>query len=79
MYEHSTRVPFIAVGPGIRQGVKIETPIYLQDVHPTTLELAGAKPADKVEFKSLMPLLQARPTGLPTMLFTVLTLACSAA
>ena len=57
MYEHSTRVPFIAVGPGIRQGVKIETPIYLQDVHPTTLELAGAKPADKVEFKSLMPLL----------------------
>ena len=52
MYEHSTRVPFIAVGPGIRQGVKIDAPIYLQDVHPTTLELAGVKPADKVEFKA---------------------------
>ena len=34
--------------------------MYLQDVHPTTLELAGAKPADKVEFKSLLPVLRGK-------------------
>ena len=51
MYEHSTRVPFIAVGPGIRQGVKIE-PRFIYRMCITTLKLAGAKPADKVEFKA---------------------------
>jgi len=60
MYEHSTRVPFIAVGPGIKSGAKNTSPMYLQDVHPTTLELAGAKPADKVEFKSLLPVLRGK-------------------
>ena len=29
-------------------------------MHPTTLELAGAKPADKVEFKSLLPVLKGK-------------------
>jgi len=58
MYEHSTRVPFIAMGPGIKAGAKNDAPMYLQDVHPTTLELAGVNPADKVEFKSLLPILK---------------------
>ena len=48
------------MGPGIKSGAKIDAPIYLQDVHATTLELAGAKPADKVEFHSVMPLLQGK-------------------
>jgi choline-sulfatase len=60
LYEHSTRVPFIAVGPGIATGAKNDAPIYLQDVHPTTLELAGAKPAAKVEFHSLLPMLKGK-------------------
>ena len=60
LYEHSTRVPFMAVGPGIKAGAKVETPIYLQDVHPTTIELAGGKPADKVEFHSLLPILKGK-------------------
>ena len=29
-------------------------------MHPTTLELAGAKPADKVEFHSLLPMLKGK-------------------
>ena len=53
-------MPFIAVGPGIAAGAKNEAPIYLQDVHPTTLEIAGAKPADKVEFHSLLPMLNGK-------------------
>ena len=57
MYDDSVRAPFIAVGPGIKPESKIDTPIYLQDVMPTTLELAGASVPDFVEFKSLKPLL----------------------
>ncbi len=55
MYDHSVRVPFMAVGPGIPVGKKTENPIYLQDVMPTTLELAGVDKPDHVEFHSLKP------------------------
>ena len=57
MYDHSVRVPFLVVGPNVNAGSKIDAPIYLQDVVPTALELAGA-PVDGVDFKSLLPLLK---------------------
>ena len=57
MYEHSMRAPFIASGPGVATGAVIETPIYLQDIMPTTLELAGIEETAGVDFKSLLPLL----------------------
>ncbi|GAA4469308.1 sulfatase-like hydrolase/transferase [Novipirellula rosea] len=57
MYDHSVRVPFIAVGPGVKPNAKIEQPIYLQDVMPTTLELAGASKPEYVEFHSVLPML----------------------
>lgn len=57
MYDHSMRVPFMIVGPGVEAGTKIEDTIYLQDVMPTALELAGAPTPDHVEFQSLMPLI----------------------
>jgi len=55
LYEHSVRVPFIVAGPGVPESERIDTPIYLQDVMPTTLELAGVEKPDHVEFTSLMP------------------------
>jgi len=58
-YEHSVRVPFVVVGPGIQAGVLDHTPIYLQDVMPTTLELAGAQQPEHVFFQSLLPRLAA--------------------
>ena len=58
MYDHSVRVPLIVRGPGIAKGARLETPVYLQDIMPTTLELAGAPRPDTVEFQSLMPLLR---------------------
>ncbi len=58
LYDHSVRVPFIVVGPGIAKGRKIEAPIYLQDVMPTTLELAGIPKPAHVQFHSLVPLLR---------------------
>lgn len=54
-YDHSVRVPFIVVGPGVPAGVTDPTPIYLQDVMPTTLELAGAEQPEHVFFQSLLP------------------------
>ena len=30
-------------GPGLKPGTRIDTPIYLQDVMPTTLELAEGR------------------------------------
>lgn len=57
MYDHSVRVPFILAGPGIPKGKVLDAPIYLQDVMPTFLELAGAKVPDDVDFQSLLPLI----------------------
>jgi choline-sulfatase len=58
MYDESVRVPFFVVGPEVRAGVRNATPIYLQSVMPTTLELAGLQVPRQVEFKSLLPLLK---------------------
>lgn len=58
MFDHSVRVPLILSGPGIPQGRLIDTPVYLQDVMPTTLELAGTRVPSFVQFRSLMPLVR---------------------
>lgn len=57
MYEHSTGVPFLVAGPGVASG-QVETPIYLQDVMATSLDLAGAERPEHVFFRSLMPLIR---------------------
>ncbi|OYP36574.1 sulfatase-like hydrolase/transferase [Rhodopirellula sp. MGV] len=62
LYDHSVRVPFIAIGPGVAPGKRIDAPIYLQDVMPTTLELAGVARPDHVQFQSLLPLLDGEPS-----------------
>jgi len=63
MYDHSLRVPFIVVGPGVEAGAKIDAPIYLQDAMPTALEIAGA-PLDDIEFQSVLPILAGEKGGL---------------
>jgi choline-sulfatase len=63
MYEHSLRPPFMVVGPDVEAGAQIDTPIYLQDVMPTSLELAGVDLPEQVEFKSLLPLLEDKTVG----------------
>ena len=62
MYEHSLRVPFIVVGPDVEKGASKKQSIYLQDIMPTTLELAGALVPESVEFKSLLPLIRDETT-----------------
>ena len=58
LYDHSTRVPLMVTGPGVPKGKKIDTPIYLQDIMATSLDLAGVEKPDHVEFNSLMPLIR---------------------
>ena len=58
LYEHSTRVPLLIVGPGIEAGSVCEQPVYLHDLVPT---IAGWARIDAPEFsegKSLAGLLK---------------------
>ncbi|WNJ20065.1 sulfatase-like hydrolase/transferase [Pontibacter sp. G13] len=55
LYDHSMRVPLMVKGPGVPAGAKIDAPVYLQDIVPTALELAGTEIPEFVEFQSLMP------------------------
>jgi len=57
LYDHSVRVPLIVTGPGVPKGRRIDAPVYLQDIMPSTLELAGAAKPEHVQFSSLMPLI----------------------
>lgn len=61
-YDHSVRVPFFVVGPGVPQGERIDAAVYLQDVMPTTLELAGVPKPDHVEFQSVLPFVRGERT-----------------
>ncbi|MEM9364841.1 MAG: sulfatase-like hydrolase/transferase [Planctomycetota bacterium] len=56
-YDHSTRVPFIVVGPGVTPNEINSQKIYLQDAMATALALAGVNTPDHVEFQSLLPVL----------------------
>ncbi len=60
MYDHSVRVPLMVTGPGIAKKQAIDAPVYLQDIMPSTLELAGIEKPEQVQFKSLMPLISGK-------------------
>ena len=60
LYDHSVRVPLIVNGPDIPKNKKIAAPVYLQDIMPSALELAGVSKPRHVQFKSLMPLIQGK-------------------
>ncbi|TWU55474.1 Arylsulfatase [Rubripirellula reticaptiva] len=62
LYDHSVRVPMMVVGPGVEAGRKIDEPVYLQDIMPTTLDLAGVQKPEHVDFNSLMPMLEGQPS-----------------
>jgi len=57
MYDHSIRPPLMVVGPDVPKNERREMDIYLQDIMPTAIELAGVKIPDYVEFNSLLPLI----------------------
>jgi arylsulfatase A-like enzyme len=62
LFDHSVRVPFMMVGPGVAKSEKIDEPIYLQDVMTTSLEIAKVEKPKHVQFQSLFPLLEGKAT-----------------
>ncbi len=60
LYELSTKAPLIISGPGIAKNLKIDSPVYLQDVIPTLMDLVNIPIPERVKYKSLRPLLESK-------------------
>ena len=60
-YDESLRVPLIVRGPGVPPGAVVDGIALNIDLAPTFTELAGASPADFVDGRSLVPLLDSDP------------------
>jgi arylsulfatase A-like enzyme len=60
MFEHSMKPPLIISGPNFPKGKIISSPVYMQDIMPTTLELANIPIPDDVAFKSLIPVIKGK-------------------
>lgn len=57
MFEHSMKVPLVIAGPGLPAGEHRDALVYMQDIVPTTCELAGAVTPAHVSYRSLLPLI----------------------
>ena len=58
LYEHSVRMPYVIVGPGIPKGRTVDALVYQHSTFATTCELAGIPLPKSVEFPSAAPLLR---------------------
>lgn len=58
MYEDSLGAPLIINGPGLEKGKRITERVYIQDIVPSTLALAGVTKPETMDFKSLLPLIK---------------------
>ncbi|MCG8600965.1 MAG: sulfatase-like hydrolase/transferase [Verrucomicrobiales bacterium] len=63
LFEHSTKVPLLVAGPDVKAGAKNSSPVYLQDIMATSLEIAGVKAPEHVQFRSLLPVLAGDSPG----------------
>ncbi|XP_078531527.1 arylsulfatase K isoform X1 [Lissotriton helveticus] len=57
MYEGSSHVPLLMMGPNIRPGKHIPNVVSLVDIYPTVLDIAGIAIPQNLSGMSLMPLL----------------------
>jgi choline-sulfatase len=58
LWEESTRVPLIFVGPGVAVNARCSRPVGLIDVFPTLLDVCGLPPREDLEGQSLQALLR---------------------
>lgn len=56
MYDHSMRAPLIVIGPDLPKDKKVDMDVYIQDIMPSSLEVAGIEKPGYVEFSSFMNL-----------------------
>ena len=57
LYDHSMRIPLIMRGPGVPAGLQCGALLYLLDLYPTLLEMAGVPTPDSSAGHSLSALL----------------------
>lgn len=57
-YERSAKIPLLFAGDGVAAGHKVTAPVSIQDLGPTLLEYAGAKPMRWVDGVSLAAALE---------------------
>ncbi|MFO0866458.1 MAG: sulfatase-like hydrolase/transferase [Gemmataceae bacterium] len=69
LYDHSVRVPLLVAGPGIPANRRSDAMCYLLDLCPTICEAAGTAPPEKIEGKSLIPVLRDGKTAHRESLF----------
>lgn len=61
MYDASYRIPMILRDPASpERGKRCDEFIYLHDLFPTAVELAGAEPSEHIQSKSLLPLIRGK-------------------
>ncbi|XP_055489293.1 arylsulfatase K [Leucoraja erinacea] len=65
MYEGSSHVPLLIVGPGISGHQQIIDLVSLVDIYPTLLDIAGISLPKNLSGYSLLPLLRASPKHIP--------------
>ena len=58
LWEESTRVPLVLVGPGIKSGEECREPASLIDIYPTLIEMCGLPANRHLEGVSLLPQLK---------------------
>lgn len=68
LYEHGMKPPLLMAGPGIPQG-KSGALVYLFDILPMAVDLAGGKIPAGVEGKSLKPVLEGKEKGVRDAVF----------
>ncbi|GIX00996.1 MAG: sulfatase [Pirellulaceae bacterium] len=71
LYEHTWRVPLIVRGPGIKPGSRASGFVYLLDVLPTMLDLAGIEIPEAIEGISFRPVLEGKQDRMRDVLYGV--------
>ncbi len=71
LYEHTWRVPFIAKGPGIEPGSRVQGNIYLMDVLGTLCDLASIQQPKKIESISFRDVLEGKQQTVREILYGV--------
>ncbi|TWU39613.1 sulfatase-like hydrolase/transferase [Novipirellula artificiosorum] len=69
LYQHTWRVPFIAKGPGIKPGSRVDGNIYLLDVLATLCALAGVERPETCEGNSFKPVLMGEKNVVRNVLY----------
>ncbi len=55
LYKHTTNIPLVFAGPGIRVKSTLETSCYIHDIYPTICELANIDVPKHIDGKSFAP------------------------